>query len=90
MAGTHNAKTGWQRAMKDVFSYNDFSAVSQKYSTKAMDEYVILGNDALVACKVPSFVSDFVDVVGWVDGNQVENTLGATGRYGRILIDGLL
>jgi hypothetical protein len=43
------------------------SAVNQNYSTKAEDEYVIRGNDVLIKCKIPSFVSDFVAVSGWVD-----------------------
>ena len=44
-----------------------FLAVNQEYSTKAEDEYVIQGNDVLVKCKIPSFVADFVSVVGWID-----------------------
>ena len=36
-------------------------------------EHVIIGNDALLKCKVPSHVIDFVSVSGWVDnkGNDV-------------------
>lgn len=26
---------------------------------------MILGNDALLKCKIPSFVADFVNVVSW-------------------------
>ena len=44
--------------------------VSQEYSTKAEDEYVINGNDVLVKCKIPSFVSDFVQVIGWIDNDH--------------------
>ena len=44
-----------------------YLAVNQEYSTKAEDEYVIQGNDVLVKCKIPSFVADFVSVVGWID-----------------------
>ena len=38
----------------------------------AFETYVILGNDALLKCEVPSFVSDLVDIFGWIDngGNQ--------------------
>ena len=43
--------------------------VSQDYSTKAEDEYVIVGNDVLMKCKVPSFVSDQVIVINWIDNN---------------------
>ena len=44
--------------------------MSQRYSTKAEDEYVIKGNDVLMKCKIPSFVSDYVAVVGWIDSDQ--------------------
>ena len=30
-------------------------------------ESVILGNDVVIKCNIPSFVADFVSVVGWVD-----------------------
>ena len=53
--------------------------MSQQYTTKASDEYVILGNDVVVACKVPSFVQDFVEVIGWVDGHGEE--LGRTAGF---------
>ena len=43
------------------------SAVSQNYQTEPINEYVILGNDVLMKCSIPSFVSDFVSVIGWVD-----------------------
>ena len=46
--------------------------VSQEYSTRANDVYVIIGNSALVKCEIPSFVGDFVSVVNWIDskGNE--------------------
>ena len=37
--------------------------MNQNYTTKAEDEYVIRGNDVIVKCKVPSFVSDYIQVV---------------------------
>ncbi len=48
-------------------------AVNQNYTTKAEDEYVIRGNDVLLKCKIPSFVSDYVTVEGWIDNehNQI-------------------
>lgn len=35
--------------------------------TEGENQYVIKGNFALVTCKIPSFVADFVDIVSWVD-----------------------
>ena len=55
--------------------------VSQEYSTKAEDEYVIVGNDVLMKCKVPSFVSDQVTVINWID-NQGE-TLHSGSEYSK-------
>ena len=55
-------------------------AVSQKYSVEVHNEAIILGNEALVACQIPSFISDLVEVVGWVDGHG--NQFQAGGPYG--------
>ena len=42
-----------------------FPAVQQNYKSGVEYEDVILGNDALLKCKIPSFVADFVQVIGW-------------------------
>ena len=57
--------------------------VSQDYSTRANDVYVIIGNAALMKCEVPSFVADVVTVHGWVNSQgeehyASENTLKGT------------
>ena len=41
-----------------------------------MDEYVLLGNAALMRCHIPSFVTDFVRVDQWVtaDGRAIDGT----------------
>ena len=38
---------------------------AQVYKTSSHEEYVMVGNDALVQCVVPSFVADLVSVVQW-------------------------
>ena len=43
------------------------SAVVQSYDTNVAMEDVLLGNDVLFKCNIPSFISDFVSVIGWVD-----------------------
>ena len=43
------------------------SAVVQSYDTNVGMEDVLLSNDVLFKCNIPSFISDFVSVVGWVD-----------------------
>ena len=50
--------------------------VRQHFNTRAEDEDVILGNDAIVRCRVPSFIGDFVDVVGWIDSDDINFVLG--------------
>ena len=39
-------------------------------------EVVIVGNDAIFKCSVPSFVTDFVSVDSWVDSEG--NTLSSS------------
>ena len=43
------------------------SVAAQVYKTSCHEEYVMVGNDALVQCVVPSFVADLVSVVQWED-----------------------
>lgn len=38
----------------------------QNYITEAENEYVIRGNSAIMKCKIPSFVADFVSVDAWL------------------------
>ncbi|CAH3959398.1 unnamed protein product [Pieris brassicae] len=55
-----------------VISHSDNLVVSQYYVTEAENEYVIRGNAAIVHCKIPSFVSDFVYVESWIlDDGQI-------------------
>ena len=42
-----------------------YAVVGQGYQVNVHDEYVLLGNAALMRCLVASFVSDFVVVDGW-------------------------
>ena len=66
-----------------LFYFTTYLVVSQEYSTKAEDEYVIVGNDVLMKCKVPSFVSDQVTVINWID-NQGE-TLYSGSEYSKTI-----
>ncbi|KAJ8895518.1 hypothetical protein PR048_000854 [Dryococelus australis] len=56
--------------------------VAQYYITEAENEYVIRGNSAVMKCKIPSFVADFVFVESWVaDDGQVHRHTAATDNY---------
>ena len=46
--------------------------VSQGYVAEVSNEHVILGNDVLATCKIPSFVGDLVDIIAWVDSQGSE------------------
>ncbi|XP_047472717.1 Down syndrome cell adhesion molecule-like protein Dscam2 isoform X16 [Penaeus chinensis] len=43
------------------------AVISQDYLLEAESENVIRGNSAVLKCKIPSFVADFVSVQSWVD-----------------------
>lgn len=61
------------------------AVVSQFYITEAENEYVIKGNAAVVKCKIPSFVADFVQIEAWVDEDGVELWRdNATAAYGTV------
>ena len=48
--------------------------VHQYYPSEVNNEYVIRGNAAILKCSIPSFVAEFVQVVGWQDdqGNSFD------------------
>lgn len=57
------------------------AVVSQSYITEAENEYVIRANSAIMKCKIPSFVTEFIYVDQWVTS---EGTIYTTGReYGK-------
>jgi len=48
--------------------------VHQYYQSEVNNEYVIRGNAAILKCSIPSFVAEFVQVIGWQDdqGNSFD------------------
>ncbi|KAL3270310.1 hypothetical protein HHI36_009361, partial [Cryptolaemus montrouzieri] len=48
---------------------NDY-VVSQSYTANVMDESVLKGNTAIFKCHIPSFVSDFVNVISWLEDDK--------------------
>ena len=60
--------------MKYYFGVVFFAAViTIDYEVDVFKETVIRGNDALLKCQIPSFISDLVTVDSWVDsrGNDI-------------------
>uniref|UniRef100_A0A182YKL4 Ig-like domain-containing protein n=1 Tax=Anopheles stephensi TaxID=30069 RepID=A0A182YKL4_ANOST len=52
--------------------------IHQFYNTRVIDEYVLNGNAGILKCLIPSFVSDFISVTGWLadDGTEIELNAG--------------
>ncbi|XP_014598810.1 PREDICTED: Down syndrome cell adhesion molecule-like protein Dscam2 isoform X25 [Polistes canadensis] len=59
------------------------AVVHQYYQSEVNNEYVIRGNAAILKCSIPSFVAEFVQVVGWQDdqGNSFNREEGNDGKY---------
>ena len=58
---------------------------SHVYKTSGGDEqYVILVNEVLFKCNIPSFVADFVAVTGWLDSEGTEYLIQS--KYGNLVI----
>ncbi|XP_050296010.1 cell adhesion molecule Dscam2 isoform X2 [Anthonomus grandis grandis] len=47
------------------------AVVKQKYDIQVSDEYVIAGNTAVLKCKIPTYVSDYVMVTSWVQDENI-------------------
>lgn len=59
------------------------AVVSQFFITEAENEYVIKGNSAIMKCKIPSFVADFVTVEAWINVDDgTELTHETSHQYG--------
>lgn len=69
------------------------TVVTQFYITEAENEYVIKGNSAVMKCKIPSFVTDFVQVEAWInaeDGTELTHSNDTAASYGYYFINVLL
>ncbi len=49
------------------------SVTYEHYEAHILAESVMVGNDAILRCSIPSFLTDLVSVVAWVDslGSQL-------------------
>ncbi|KOX72244.1 Down syndrome cell adhesion molecule-like protein Dscam2 [Melipona quadrifasciata] len=57
----------WHTDQGEEFVPGDDYVVHQYYQSEVNNEYVIRGNAAILKCSIPSFVAEFVQVVGWQD-----------------------
>ena len=60
-------------AVNTLFSF--LSVTNQKYEINISPESIIVGNDAIFKCSIPSFVTDFVFLEAWIDSEA--NVLGS-------------
>lgn len=61
------------------------SVASQDFRVyPASPVHVILGNDALIKCDIPSFVADFVSVTSWIDNEGNDLRHHGQGDYSRV------
>ena len=53
------------------------AVVGQEYETRVGDIFVMLQNDALVACSLPSFAADLLTIQNWVtsEGENIERSI---------------
>ncbi|XP_069938509.1 cell adhesion molecule Dscam2-like [Cherax quadricarinatus] len=67
------------------------AVVRQSYEVQVYDEYVISGNTAVLNCRIPPYVKEYVKVVAWVqdDAYVIQPGLESGGKY-MILHDGSL
>ena len=59
--------------LKVVFSkfiFCVFLVVTQNYDCYVNQAHVIRGNDVLMKCDIPSFVTDFVQLLNWQDNEE--------------------
>lgn len=62
--------------------------MTQFYITEAENDYIIKGNAAVMKCKIPSFVADFVQVEAWIiveDGTVLTASNDSSASYGYFL-----
>ncbi|KAJ8721463.1 hypothetical protein PYW07_002238 [Mythimna separata] len=60
------------------------AVVSQAYAVNLMEEYVLRGNSAILKCHIPSFVSEYVNVISWIiseGDNEIDIKLESTSNF---------
>jgi hypothetical protein len=58
------------------FSFTTDTVVSQQFEIQVYDEFVVLGNTAVLRCHVPAFLKDHLHVIGWL--RQLPNAAAAS------------
>ena len=69
---TDTDKTEYREYFCLLLLFFTFLDVTQNYETRVSDEFVIIRNDALLKCSVPSYAVDFLILNGWVTNEGLE------------------
>ncbi|ODN02698.1 Hemicentin-1 [Orchesella cincta] len=62
----------WHDDIGNVYSPENVFVVTQAYDTYGDQEHIIRGNSAILKCRIPSFVADFLEITAWVDDEGSE------------------
>ena len=54
---------------------------TQRFEIDILRESVIVGNDAIFKCSIPSFVTDFVYVQSWIDSEGKDLDTNVAGIF---------
>ncbi len=57
------------------------SVVEQMYQTRVEAEDVVLGNDVIIQCQIPSYITDIVDIIDWVDSDGINYPRNRHGNF---------
>ena len=67
--------------MTVIYNYSSISVAMSTYRVDVSIAQVILGNEVILKCDIPSFATDFVSVVSWVDSEGLTFTESSLGNH---------
>uniref|UniRef100_A0A182UZF7 Ig-like domain-containing protein n=1 Tax=Anopheles merus TaxID=30066 RepID=A0A182UZF7_ANOME len=77
----------WIGSDGSLYNASSFdTVVNQFYQTDGETDYAIRGNSAILKCKVPSFIADFVHVEAWIDNDGIEYHSGEHDYDGKYMV----
>lgn len=61
------------------------TVVQQTFEIRVIDEFILLGNSAIMKCLLPSFVADFIHVISWlvIDTDEFSEISYSNSNFGK-------
>ena len=59
--------------------------MKSEYEVDVFKSTVMLNNDVLIKCEIPSHVLDMVEVIGWVDSDAQQFKAASVGKQNHIV-----